>query len=1445
MLTRLGDYTGPINGVNTAATQTAVRALQTRRHLSVDGDVGIATRIVLIRDYQDSLVPDHPGGVPRDHFHGDVPANPDADAVWGCGEAFPRVPYPPGVEASEPNRRVEIVFRRTAPVPIVRGLLGAAVPYAEWRAPEAPEGTPATPPNVVVAHGDSGFGVGNGVLPAPAAGPPPPAGPPEPLYTGDQATQPNRFLIKGERMVRPTNVTLNAALSVGQETVRPDGDLSQVGDLVSNAGGSGHGTASLTLMAADGVGAPAPPLGAPPGAAPLPRDANNLVLGTGPHIKVRPVVALGGPLETVRVFEVVAGDPDVFVYSASVHWPVFMQVPPAPLVHPAAVSAQQQRAIQTAAQHCLMQGKLMVLTAGNYLHNQNNVTPGTPGFPTIGTINFYDTARSSWALLAPSRNAPRANNTGANVTMQQVVLVGAMARVGGPDPNGLAAFGSLDATINNPGQPEIICDFSLIGPQVGIHAPGQDIRALRATPAAMALTNQQPVGDGMTIGGFGGTSAATPLTAGLVGELLMLDPALRQPANIARTLEYLEATADWMLPIPPGGGETIPPGVGFPAPTGLIARSGDPLIAPGPATHAAFINIRRVNFWKAVLAVLNDGLSQEDNRTIPNGAGGTVASPFTMCTLRDDAATRWYGFEVRVAFADCMLWLRKTSGELVAVEDAGALLPGDRVAATAWRLTNAYRGPAPAAPVPAGVDPAGPLLPAFPFALPFPAGVTPFYLCQLSIERTRLADYRELVATLPGVDPAAPDGASAPPVFVLPVDDRAALRTPAAAGRPAALTALVAGFDDFVFHVQATPSAAPADVRFFLPDNRTGAAVGELLTVSVFCVDALGNVTNPPAAGVNVTVAPGPGAGGAPNVQLDGAAVPAGGTPVAFGGGANPPYRGTFTFQGNTAEVVVLGAAGFAHTRNVNVAAPGALHGFDVEIRRAAGGASLTTTPARVRETQTGGDLAALELLVRAVDVDGVTITNFTGLVDLALLAGEMGSEDGGSAAGAGTTARRGVHVKEHEAAPFDATRFHYTYTTAGATPDRGVHAFPFFSYTAGPLRFRVASGGVEGQSEEIQVRGGGVATFLIHTSSPQTAGTAFNVTVTALDAAGNVAEDFEGPVLLGLAQGTAAAVGPQGQPVGVYIGNTQVAGDDTYTFAHTDEGVHVFPVTCHTAETVQFTATHNPPAGGAAIAATGQNVVVQGPGALAQFLFETRGLDTASPHAGAEFELRVIAADAAGHRLTTYVHTVAAGPVPGGNVTLGLTPNPAGGTFGTAFTMGPPRRGVQIATQPQTAGGVLGNTIAFTGADRGVVSFWVTAHTSELAQLRATNFDPAGPNFSSDSAQFNFATGGGPAQLGVAAPTPVVHGVVFAVTVTAQDAAGNRTGSFLGTVNLTLAAVGGGAAPALGGVTSQIFVAASAGQLVYNVSIPSAGTFRLTAGDGNLTGTSANVVVT
>ncbi len=341
-----------------------------------------------------------------------------------------------------------------------------------------------------------------------------------------------------------------------------------------------------------------------------------------------------------------------------------------------------------------------------------------------------------------------------------------------------------------------------------------------------------------------GTSFAAPLVAGIAAEMMLADPTLKQPANVVKVAEMIEATAD-----------------------DIEAPGKDPRSAHG-----------RVNFWKAILAAANGGLSQEGRTAGADGKDNF----FKNLPLRDELATVWYGFEVRIKAQianaqNAVLWFKDNQNppQYSKVQDAGQKRPPIAGAAEADVLayfsTHSYGkkevitsgsvtqiqgktititgGLLPIENLYAGgtiellrqddsslgvfdvegnvmvglTNPLDPknvtlvqnppaetakfrnltsvfrILPSLPFSQTelANAGVPQQFLARFSIKRDQLVDKTSLLAVRVGGTPSVP----ADVIFDLPISDRVDLRKAQGANN-ATIRALVEAFDDFVFHVQ-------------------------------------------------------------------------------------------------------------------------------------------------------------------------------------------------------------------------------------------------------------------------------------------------------------------------------------------------------------------------------------------------------------------------------------------------------------------------------------------------------------------------------------------------------------------------------------------------------------------------------------------------------------------
>jgi len=301
------------------------------------------------------------------------------------------------------------------------------------------------------------------------------------------------------------------------------------------------------------------------------------------------------------------------------------------------------------------------------------------------------------------------------------------------------AVGASDRVLS-PNVLEVKRGSSNKGEEIGVVAPGQEIRG---TDRTGNLTNSS------------GTSFSTPIVVGIAAELMLVDTTLQQAANLPKVLEFIEATADDI---------------------GTAGRDND-------------TGFGRVNFWKAVLSAANGGLSKEGRTEAADDKGKD--SFFKFLPLKDAAATKWYGFEVRVSTKNAVLWFRKNDGTFLKVEDAGAKRPAlDSIAesvVTAFMSTQSHRN-------------ANKILPSLPFSSTelTNAGVKQWYLARFSMKKDQLANKTHLLAVKPGKTPiTTAEGGDV--VLSLPLNLKEMRKASASSNQ--AIKKRVKEFDDFVFYI--------------------------------------------------------------------------------------------------------------------------------------------------------------------------------------------------------------------------------------------------------------------------------------------------------------------------------------------------------------------------------------------------------------------------------------------------------------------------------------------------------------------------------------------------------------------------------------------------------------------------------------------------------------------
>ena len=160
------------------------------------------------------------------------------------------------------------------------------------------------------------------------------------------------------------------------------------------------------------------------------------------------------------------------------------------------------------------------------------------------------------------------------------------------------------------------------------------------------------------------------------------------------------------------------------------------------------------------------------------------------------------------------------------------------------------------------------------------------------------------------------------------------------------------------------------------------------------------------------------------------------------------------------------------------------------------------------------------------------------------------------------------------------------------------------------------------------------------------------------------------------------------------------------------------------------------------------------------------------------------------------------------------------------------------VAFSSSDAQAVLPAATPFTSGNGGVRSFSVTLKTAGAQTITATDAS----NGLSGSATFAVSPGSGTAMVLTGAPSSVVAGAAFSLTVAVRDGFGNLAPGYTGTVRLSSTDT----AAALG--ADYTFTAADAGQHNFSVALTTAGSATVTATDtvtASLTATSGSIAVT
>jgi hypothetical protein len=438
-----------------------------------------------------------------------------------------------------------------------------------------------------------------------------------------------------------------------------------------------------------------------------------------------------------------------------------------------------------------------------------------------------------------------------------------------------------------------------------------------------------------------------------------------------------------------------------------------------------------------------------------------------------------------------------------------------------------------------------------------------------------------------------------------------------------------------------------------------------------------------------------------------------------------------------------------------------------------------------------------------------------------------------------------------------------YTFTSL----DNGTHTFVAILKTAGTRSLTAAdqqTPAAHGTQSGIVVVPADFSILAVTSAqSTVTAGTLINFTVTAQDAYGNAITDFAGTVTFSSSDT-----------------NPQVLLPNEYTFQSSDHGTHPFPAVLVTAGPQTITATDvdtgisgmkmftvtATAASQIAVTGLGDTITAGTPATVHVTIQDTFG-NTVPGYTGtvhfASTDARAVlpanytftAADAGAHNFTGVVlktagpqsifvnDTAAMTTIQPGEEDVQVTPaaadhimftNPSTVTAGNPFPITVTVQDAYNNTATNYTGTVHFTTsqgaqanYAFTPADMGSRTFTVTLVHAGMLTVTGTDTSGTGATGMTSITVFPAA----PSQFTVSfSPQPVTAGTPGTVTVTAQDAYGNRVTTYTGMVHLSSSDAQAVLPP------DYTFVGADMGQHSFTVTLKTAGTQSI-AVDDNLMG--------
>ncbi|MBI3868273.1 MAG: S8 family serine peptidase [Verrucomicrobia bacterium] len=301
-------------------------------------------------------------------------------------------------------------------------------------------------------------------------------------FSGAAADELNSYFVQGRRIFNATRVDPKGKTIPNDKGEDKPGDLRNVKDEYDPP--RGHDTAVVALMLGDGVGckrAKRPDDPACDSKDGVERKLEQIVLGTGKDGELRPIKFQIDELSYYKMLELSALDKSVSI-------------------HLIELSHNSKTKLDKKVVENLVERYASVATSGKLI-----VGPAWNEGAEGGKVGDCDSGRIGASHATPRKDIPDAQGFRRNV-----LVVGATTGFGIP--------GNLE--MKGPGS-----------------NPGAEISVV----ASGVTLSVQPDGQ---LNYYPGTSFSAPLVAGIAAELMLVDPALKQKENIVKVAEYIEATAD-------------------------------------------------------------------------------------------------------------------------------------------------------------------------------------------------------------------------------------------------------------------------------------------------------------------------------------------------------------------------------------------------------------------------------------------------------------------------------------------------------------------------------------------------------------------------------------------------------------------------------------------------------------------------------------------------------------------------------------------------------------------------------------------------------------------------------------------------------------------------------------------------------------------------------------